>query len=71
MLYVCGVATITHHPHYQVWYVYLGKYGETKNSCLLLVKKIEWKSPPGILVIRNPNWFQRLGTKTGCVKGRY
>jgi len=33
--------------------------------------KIEWESPPSILVTRNPNWSQRLGTETGCVKGRY
>ena len=30
-----------------------------------------WESPPSILVTRNPNWSQRLGTGTGCVKGRY
>jgi hypothetical protein len=33
--------------------------------------KIEWKSPPSILVTRNPNWSQRSGTGTGCVKERY
>jgi len=33
--------------------------------------KIEWESPPSILVTRNPNWSQRSGTETGCVKGRY
>jgi hypothetical protein len=39
--------------------------------CLLAVKKWEWESPPSILVTRNPNWSQRSGTETGCVKGRY
>ena len=34
-------------------------------------RKMEWESPPSILVTRNPNWSQRLGTGTGCVKGRY
>jgi len=33
--------------------------------------KIEWESPPSILVTRNPNWSQRSGTRTGCVKRRY
>ena len=33
--------------------------------------KMEWESPPSILVTRNPNWSQRSGTGTGCVKGRY
>ena len=65
-----GVAAIAHHPH-QVLSVYLGKYGKTRNSCLLSVKKMEWESPPSILVTRNPNWSQRSGTETGCVNGRY
>jgi hypothetical protein len=47
-----------------------GKCGETRNSCLLLVK-MEWESPPSILVTRNPNWSQRSGTEIGCIKGRY
>jgi len=33
--------------------------------------KMEWESPPSILVTRNPNWSQRSGTGTGCVKGSY
>ena len=33
--------------------------------------KMERESPPSILVTRNPNWSQRLGTGTGCVKERY
>jgi len=33
--------------------------------------KIEWESLPSILVTRNPNWSQRSGTETGCVKRRY
>jgi len=32
--------------------------------------KMEWESPPNILVTKNPNWSQRSGTGTGCVKGR-
>jgi len=65
-----GIAVIAHHP-YQVWYVYLGKYGKTRNSCLLSVEKMEWELPSRILVTRNPNWSQRSRTETGCVKGRY
>ena len=72
-----GVAILSHvkcvaaiaHPHSIV--CGSGKYGETRNSCLLSVEKIEWESPPSILVTRNPNWSQRSGTETGCVKGRY
>jgi hypothetical protein len=26
--HVCGIAAIAHHPHHQVWYAYLGKYGK-------------------------------------------
>jgi hypothetical protein len=37
----------------------------------LSVEKIEWETPPSILVTRNPNWSQRSDTETGCVKGRY
>jgi hypothetical protein len=33
--------------------------------------KMEWESPPSFLVTRNPNWSQRSGTETGCVKRRY
>ena len=45
---------------------------ETRNSCLFISgKKKEWESPPSILVTKNPNWSQRSGTETGCVKGRY
>jgi hypothetical protein len=33
--------------------------------------KMEWESPPSILVTRNPNWSKRSGTGTGCVKGGY
>ena len=31
--------------------------------------KIEWESPPNILVTRNLNWSQRSSTGTVCVKG--
>uniref|UniRef100_A0A2K1Y934 Uncharacterized protein n=1 Tax=Populus trichocarpa TaxID=3694 RepID=A0A2K1Y934_POPTR len=37
--------------------------------CLLAVEKIEWESPPSIMVTRNPNWSQRSGTETDCAKG--
>jgi hypothetical protein len=41
-----------------------------RNSCLLSVKRGN-ESLPNILVTRNPNWSQRSGTKTDCVKERY
>jgi hypothetical protein len=51
--------------------IYLVNVGRQRTLCLLAVKKIEWESPPSIMVTRNPNWSQRSGTETGCVKGRY
>jgi hypothetical protein len=29
---------------------------------------MEWESSSNILITRNPNWSQRLGTETGCMK---
>jgi hypothetical protein len=54
---------------YIIFYLF-GKYREIKNSCLLLVKK-KIESPPDILVTRNPNWSQRLGTGTDYIIKRY
>jgi hypothetical protein len=51
--------------------VYLENMGRQGILVFISVKKIEWESPPSILVTRNPNWSQRLGMETGCVKGRY
>ena len=34
-------------------------------------ENIDWESPPSILVTRNPNWSQKWGTETGCVKEMY
>ena len=42
-----------------------------KKFLSFISEKIEWESPPSILVIRNPNWSQRSGTGTGCVKEKY
>ena len=47
------------------------KICEDKEFLSFISGKMEWESPPSILVIRNPNWSQRSGTGTGCVKGRY
>jgi len=33
--------------------------------------KMEWKSPPNILITWNPNWSQRSDTGIGYVKERY
>jgi hypothetical protein len=38
---------------------------------LFLIIKMEWASPPSVMVTRNLNWSQRSGTETGCIKGRY
>jgi len=53
-----------------VYGIYLANVGRQENI-VFCWKKMEWESPPSILVTRNPNWSQRLGTGTGCVKGRY
>jgi len=42
-----------------------------KEFLFFISGKMEWESPHSILVTRNPNWSQRSGTGTGCVKGRY
>jgi len=64
--HVCGVAAIVLHTH--------GVYLENMGRQGILVF-YQWKnrmeSPPSILVTRNPNWSQRSGTGTGCIKGRY
>ena len=54
-------------PHSQ-GVVYLENIGRQGVLVFLLVEKIEWESPPCILVTKNPNWSQRSGTETGCVK---
>jgi hypothetical protein len=38
---------------------------------IIVFLSVEWKSPLSILVTRNPNWSQRSGTETGCIKRRY
>jgi len=59
-------------PPHLMWCGYLENIGRQWNSCLLSVeKKKRMESPPSIMVTRNPNWSQRSGTETGCVKGRY
>jgi len=47
--------------------------GKSENKEFLspISRKFEWELPPSILVTRNPNWSQRSGTETGCVKGRH
>jgi len=67
---VGGIAAIVHHTQC-VCVCVSGKYGETRSSCLFISGKKEWESSPSILVTRNPNWSQRSGTETGCVKRRY
>jgi hypothetical protein len=62
----------------QIWFhfkskmynIYLANVGRQENI-VFCRWKMEWESPPSILVTRNPNWSQRSGTGTGCVKGRY
>jgi len=51
--------------------VFMWKMWGDKEFLSFISGKIEWESPPGILVTRNPNWSQRSGTGTGCIKERY
>jgi len=67
--HVCGVAAIVLHTHV-VW-VYLVNVRRQGIHVSYQWKKMKWESPPSIMVTRNPNWSQRSGTETGCVKGRY
>ena len=48
-----------------------GKCVERQGILVSTSENMDWESPPSILVTRNPNWSQRWGTETGCVKGRY
>lgn len=41
------------------------------DSLSLISGKRERESPPSILVTRNPNWHQRSGMGTSCLKKRY
>ena len=66
---MCGVAAIVH-PRSNVR-VYLENMGRQGILVSYQWKKIEWESPPSIMVTRNPNCSQRSDTETGCAKGRY
>ena len=52
-------------------YLFLAKCVERQGILVSTSENMDWESPPSILVTRNPNWSQRWGTETGCVKGRY
>jgi hypothetical protein len=68
--HVCGVATKTSTlEFYLMWQIC--KMWADKEFLSFISGKMEWESPPSVLVTRNPNWSQRSGTGTGCVKGKY
>jgi hypothetical protein len=52
-------------------YLFIWQKQGDKEFLSFISGKIEWESPPSILITRNPNWYQRLGTGTGCVKKMY
>jgi len=65
--YVCNLAAKTFTLlMYLMWLM----WGD-KKLFPFISGKIEWESPPSILVTRNPNWSQRSGTGIGCVKEMY
>jgi len=72
-----SVARVRHHgdrppSREKIWYmVYLWQIWRDNEFLSLISEKFEWESPPSILVTKNPNWSQRSGTETGCIKGRY
>jgi len=59
------------HPSFKKWYWFICQIWRDKKFLFIISGKFEWKSPTIILVTRNPNWSQRLGMESGCVKGRY
>jgi hypothetical protein len=58
------------HPHI-LSYLSIWQIWGDKEFLSFISGKMEWESPPSVLVTRNPNWSQRSGTGTGCVKERY
>jgi len=58
------------HPQI-LYYLKMWQMWEDKEFLSFISEKMERESPPSILVTRNPNWSQRSGTGTGCVKGKY
>jgi len=44
--------------------------GKDKEFLFFISGKREWELSPSILITRNPNWSQRSGIGTGCVKRR-
>jgi hypothetical protein len=56
--------------HSQIMYLIQQMWGD-KDFLSFISGKIEWESPPSILVTRNPNWSQRSDMGTSCVKGMY
>jgi hypothetical protein len=70
--YVCRTCAASWRKHPPLKSYLMWQYvGEDKEFLSFISEKIEWESTPSILVTRNPNWSQRSGTGTGCVKGRY
>jgi hypothetical protein len=67
----CRTCAASRRYHPPLRYVYfLANMGD--NEFLSFISgKIEWESSPNILITRNPNWSQRSGTGTYCVKGWY
>jgi hypothetical protein len=66
--HVCGVAAKT--STLKILSLMWQMLGD-KEFLSLIHGKMEWESPPSVLVTRNPDWSQRSNTGTGCVKGRY
>jgi hypothetical protein len=58
------------HPPSKFYLIMWQMWGD-KEFLSFISRKMEWESPPSILVTRNPYWSQRSGMGTGCVKGRY
>ena len=69
MSHVCGVAAKTFTLKI-LYYLKIWQMCGDKKFLSFISGKIEWVSPPSILVTENPNWSQRSGTGTGCVKGK-
>jgi hypothetical protein len=67
---MCGIAAKTSTLKI-LYYLKMWQMWGNKKFLSLMSGKMEWESPPSILVTRNPNLSKRSGTGTGCVKGGY
>jgi hypothetical protein len=67
----CRTCVMSRRKHSSLRFYLIWQMWGDKEFLSFISGKLEWESPPNILVTRNSNWFQRSDKGTGCVKGRY